>query len=128
MIFVNNLIKKGGITMKNFILRLQQARFIKAFRSLQKDVYDNAQAHGFHELENNELHVPTKLALIGSEVSEALEAHRKRKDTEIPHELADIIIRVLDLAESLGIDLATEIIEKHKINVTREFKHGNKRY
>jgi hypothetical protein len=53
--------------------------------------------------------VPEMLALIHSEVSEALEGHRKNlNDTHLPHrpmievELADTIIRILDLGGGRG--------------------------
>ena len=69
------------------------------------------------------------MALIASEVSEALECHRAgHAENDLDHELADIVIRTMDLAESLGIDLAEAIVEKNEFNSTREFKHGNKLY
>lgn len=39
-------------------------------------------------------------------------------------ELADAMIRIFDLAEALGIDLASRIREKHLYNVTRPYKHN----
>ena len=44
----------------------------------------------------------------------------------IPSELADVIIRVLDMAEHYGIDIETALIEKHAYNKTRPYKHGGK--
>lgn len=41
-------------------------------------------------------------------------------------ELADIVIRVCDLAEDLGIDLADEIKRKMRYNETRAHRHGGK--
>ncbi len=114
--------------MKNFLTRLHESRFIHAFRKLQKAIYSVAKQHGFQEFEGNPLYVPTKLGLIGTEVSEAMEAHRKGQDSELDHELADIVIRTMHLAEYLKIDLAKAIVTKNTINSTREFKHGNKRY
>lgn len=102
--------------------------FKEEFQILQQSTYETALAHGFQEYQQNPLYVPTKLALIMSEASEALEAHRQGQDTELGHELADIVIRTMDLAESLGIDLATEIETKAAFNKNRPFKHGNKRY
>lgn len=105
-----------------------KADFIESFWNLQADMFKVAEAHGFHEKDKNPLYVPTALALIGSEVSEALEAHRKQEHDKLPNELADIVIRTMDLAESLKIDLATEIVNKHEFNKTRPHKHGNKLY
>ena len=58
---------------------------------------------------HDEYVVPIKLALIHSEISEALEADRKDlMDDHLPHrkgievELADAMIRILDLAGALS--------------------------
>lgn len=70
--------------------------------------------------------VAVKLALIHSEISEALEGVRKDKmDDHLPHrkacevELADAIIRILDLAGALGYDIGAAINEKMAYNASR---------
>ncbi len=70
--------------------------------------------------------VATKLALIHSEISEAMEGHRRGlMDDKLPHrpaievELADAVIRICDLAGALDLDLAGAILEKIDFNVTR---------
>lgn len=67
-----------------------------------------------------------RIALIHSELSEALEADRKDlMDDKLPHrkgvevELADAVIRIFDLAGAEGYDLAGAIIEKNKFNRSR---------
>lgn len=67
-----------------------------------------------------------KLALIHSEVSEALEGDRKNlMDDKLPHrhmrevELADVVIRVFDLAGAYGMDLGGAITEKLLYNKQR---------
>ena len=71
--------------------------------------------------------VPVKLCLIHSEVSEAMEGHRKDlKADKLPHrdmaevELADVLIRVLDLAGAMGYDMETTIAEKMDFNAIRD--------
>ena len=66
------------------------------------------------------------VALMHSELSEALEADRKSlKDDKLPHrdgrevEFADCIIRILDTAAALGMDLAGALIEKNRYNKDR---------
>ena len=78
--------------------------------------------------------IAEKLALIHSEVSEALEGHRKdlmdeklrhRKAIEV--ELADALIRIFDLGGALSLDLGGAIVEKLAYNATREDHKPEKR-
>lgn len=121
---------------------------------LAKEIHQNNIKKGFYLDEKN---IGEMLALIHSEVSEALEADRKGiffpkaqlrnsiiavngwipnddfqksfqedvKDT-FEDELADIVIRVLDLAAFKGIDLEEHIRAKMRYNSLRAYKHGKK--
>ena len=51
-------------------------------------------------------------SLIHGEVSEALEALRKDDHPNFAEELADVVIRVADLAGGSGVDLEGEITRK----------------
>lgn len=69
---------------------------------------------------------PTKIALMHSELSEALEADRKDKvDDHLPHlsgvsvEFADLLHRVFDLCGAFGISLSRAYVEKGLYNLER---------
>jgi len=70
--------------------------------------------------------VPKLLCLIHSEISEALEGHRKNlMDDKLPNrtmlevELADAMIRIADLAGAKGFDLGGAVAEKMAYNSVR---------
>lgn len=70
--------------------------------------------------------VAQKLCLIHSEISEAMEGHRKGlMDDKLTHrkmievELADAMIRIADLAGALGLDLGGAVAEKLAFNAQR---------
>lgn len=74
-----------------------------------------------------ERNIGEMLALIHSEISEALEGYRKNlNDDHLPHrkmievELADAIIRICDLAGYLSLDLGGAVAEKLEYNSKRE--------
>lgn len=83
------------------------------------------------------------IALMHSELSEALEAHRKGKQFDdkltdkdaIAVELADCIIRIMDTAAALNLNIADAYISKCIYNMHREdhklenrAKDGGKKY
>lgn len=115
-------------------------------------IYAHNVEKGFYD--HAEFNVGEKLMLMVSELGEALEAHRKGrfanlkkldgvildsldneefkwrfqqniKDT-YEDELADVYIRLLDHAGSLGIDFESHIKLKNRYNSLREYKHGKK--
>lgn len=102
-------------------------------KDLQERAHEIAKSKGWWDADVN---IPEKLALIHAEISEALEDYRKGKmmtsfdgdkPVGFPTELADAIIRIMDLAGYLGINLEAEIIQKMTYNEQRPYRHGGKR-
>tara|TARA_X000001382_G_scaffold20669_1_gene12561 strand:+ start:5146 stop:5559 length:414 start_codon:yes stop_codon:yes gene_type:complete len=120
---------------KNFLHKTKTFKsFFDDFYALQELIFLINEQKGFWQEQENPLVVPTKLALIVSEVSEALEAHRKEGFDggshpagnlgEFSYELADVFIRLLDLAEACGVDLIHAVYDKLSYNLDRKHKHG----
>ena len=101
---------------------------------LAKRAFDHADSRGFHDPTGT---LPEWLALVHSEVSEALEAYRDGEDAMhfredgkpegVPSELADVVIRVAHIAQRMGFSLHDAVEKKMAYNATRPFKHGGKR-
>ena len=105
---------------------------------LAEEIHSWAVGNGFFEPDKVR-DFDGMLANVHGEVSEALEEWRDgRGFTEtyysdggkpegIPSELADIVIRVLDMCAYYGIDLEEIIRIKFEYNRTRAYRNGGKR-
>ncbi|MGJ7024958.1 hypothetical protein [Petrimonas sulfuriphila] len=121
---------------------------MKTLNKLRDEIHEYAINKGFWDKERE---TGTLLMLCVSELSEAMEADRNglyadleliEKDKEdfidfkwsfensikdtFEDELADTIIRILDLCGAKGIDIEKHIELKMKYNATRERMHGKK--
>lgn len=96
---------------------------VAAVQSVQNKLHGQAKAMGWHDKPRE---IGTLIALCHSELSEALEGARKDLyDDHLPNrkmlevELADCIIRILDMAGALELDVAGAIAAKHHYNSMR---------
>jgi NTP pyrophosphatase (non-canonical NTP hydrolase) len=130
------------------------AAFAEQVNEFCKAAYDNSRAKGFYDtgrrivvddggcgpqecvVEAKPVNFGEKVALMHSELSEALEAHRARNPasekipghSQVAEEFADVVIRVADTCAHMGIDLGNAILAKMAYNATRPHKHGGKAY
>lgn len=81
----------------------------------------------------NTTEIIAQIMLVVTELSEAVEGLRKDlMDDKVPSrrmvevELADALIRLLNISQWCGYDIAGAAIEKSRYNETRPYRHGNK--
>lgn len=112
-----------------------------SIRALQQEAHNNACNKGWWDSPDGSFKqlrpIPELLMLVTTEVAEAMEAYRDaialyeldkgKKPVGFAHELADVMIRVADMAEAYGIDLEKAIKQKMAYNATRPHRHGGKR-
>lgn len=101
-----------------------------------QEVHENAIAHGWWDEKRS---FPEVIALVHSELSEALEEYRMGfgpdliypgkdgKPEGLPIELADAILRILDYCACAGIDIEEALKLKHAYNKGRPYRHGGKK-
>lgn len=121
-----------------------------SLRAIAEQMHMCSKTHGFR---SDWLNVPEKLMLIITEMSEAMEAYRQIKpllltmmannekgvplpaelEDSVKHvknfreEMADTLIRLLDLMYALDIDIESVTASKMATNELREHKHGKYR-
>lgn len=120
--------------------------YAQVFDELADEISEIASQKGFWDYPGigDDGLIPLKLALVHTEISEALEAHREfyggeeassytgmtpKQEQDFSEELADAVIRILDLIGfyGLGEDFGDILIAKIEKNRERPYLHG-KRY
>lgn len=113
--------------------------YLNAINNVKDLCYGLSKEAGWHDKPRE---TGTCLMLIVSEIAEAMEGDRKSMmDDHLPHrkmievELADAVIRIMDLAGREGLDLGGAVVEKLIYNQQRadhkpenRMKDGGKKY
>lgn len=109
----------------------KRVAFINIFNQVQYVCHQNSVEHGFYE---GDFNIGEKLMLVVTELAEGYEGIRRNinhmPDEHCPEytneeiELADAIIRLMDLAEFRKLRLANAILCKMDYNATRPYKHN----
>lgn len=112
-----------------------------SLNDLAEEFWTNAKNHGFHD---EPVPLATMLKNLDGEESELWEAYRDNK-LDAPcdksekmkqatgevlsckeEEIADILIRTLDMAREFKVDIGRAVRVKHRYNQTRPHRHGGK--
>lgn len=108
--------------------------FSEEFKRMAERVHLCARKHGFWSGKLARRSDGELIALMHSELSECLEAlrHGNPPDEHIPEfnnatvELADLVIRAMDMAAKREWPLGAAIVAKAQFNESRPMRHGKK--
>jgi NTP pyrophosphatase (non-canonical NTP hydrolase) len=116
-------------------MRTINPTYLVGLSHIANHLYKTAYDSGFHTNDDSNLgRFAEYIANLHGEVSELWEAYRKGKLNEpcdkpidltcAAEELADIIIRALDTARGLNIDIGSAIAIKDEYNQSRPYMHN----
>lgn len=129
------LIEQGYLDARNRAIQPIEPKppVEKSLYVMMAEVKSNSSAKGWR---NGTRSFGDLIALLHSEVTEALEAYRIHqmksytspdgKPADVASEFADVLIRLLDACDIYGIDLQAEYERKMAYNRTRDQRHGGK--
>ncbi len=112
---------------------MKTTEFIESFNNIAEEVAYISKSRGWTVNTSTE-GIASKIALMHSELSEALEAlrHGDPPSDHIPsysgmeEKFADVIIRIMHVSHVLGLKVPAALIEKLTYNSTKPHKHGGK--
>lgn len=112
---------------------MKPVELANAINALAQDLHQTAIDKKWYERSRE---IPELLCLVHSELGECLEAARNADPVSAkipPHsqcveELADAVIRILDMCAYFKWDIGGALIAKAKYNETRPERHGGKLY
>lgn len=102
------------------------------------EIHALAKSKHWHDEDasNDRAYLARSTANLHAEISELWESYRNGKlnsqcDKPIPltfmeEEMADVLIRLLDMAARLKVDIGSAAVVKHEFNKTRPDRHGGK--
>ena len=145
------MVRLGKLSNSNTKHYIMTQQFIEAFNALAAEAHNTSREKGWWDerdllIKLGEAHSPEMgefarnaiagmtISLEHSELSESLEGIRAGgcRDDKVPEfsmeeaECADVIIRIMDRAQSRGLRVAEALVAKMAMNKTREHKHGGK--
>ena len=118
---MNKCLGPGG---DEYFDRLLEVREME-IREAQTKCHEIAKSKGWWDKPRNDGEL---IALMHSELSEALEGLREGDMENVAEEMADVVIRVMDFCEAKQIDLSMEIVKKMQKNKLRSYRHGGKAF
>ena len=132
----NNNFEKGwrapGQAPRNMgeLIALVHSEVSEAFEAFRNNEPDLWYEHNYSS--NGERRVSTPEHEFASEPSltrivDGLPKPVLGKPQGVASELADVLIRIFDMADELDIPLAEAVIRKHAYNQTRPYRHGGKK-
>lgn len=132
--------KYGPVLITNYPINDEKSKFDVTKKTIEEwkwEIHANAVEHGWYD--GPEKNFGELLMLVVTEVAEVMEEYRKGRHMKesylneegkicgVPSELADIVIRVMDICAHYDIDLEQAIAQKHEYNKSRPYKHGGKK-
>ena len=109
-------------------------QFLMEWNSMSSKAHANSRDKGFWD---NPQDPAVSIALMHSELSEALEALRKphleghlyeKGHTLLEEEMADVVIRIMDFSRAHRLNVGAAIVAKMRYNRGREKMHGDKKF